>query len=120
MQPPSAKTIEVQVVVRDVGLAEELKDSNVVISCLLPGATETRFFEKAGMEDTPVGRQDKADPAKVAQDGYQALLDGDTKIVSGFMNKLQYLFADLLPDELVAKMHRRLNEPGKHNASEGA
>jgi short-subunit dehydrogenase len=103
-----------------VGLAEELRDTNVVVSCLLPGATETPFFEKADMEDTPIGRSKKADPAKVAKDGYKALLDGDAKIVSGIMNKVQYLFADILPDELVAKMHRRMAKPDPHKSSEPA
>lgn len=103
-----------------IGLAEELKDTNVVISCLLPGATDTPFFEKADMEDTKIGRSKKADPAKVAADGYEALLDGDAKVVSGLLNKVQYLFADLLPDELVAKMHRRLAEPDRHKAPQSA
>jgi short-subunit dehydrogenase len=103
-----------------VGLAEELRDSDVVVSCLLPGATETEFFKKADMEDTPVGQANKADPAKVAKDGYKALLDGDAKIVSGFMNKVQYMFADILPDELVAKMHRRMAKPPGEKASEPA
>lgn len=96
-----------------VGLATELKDSNVVITCLLPGATDTEFFERAGMKDTPVGKADKADPAKVAKDGYAALLDGETKEVSGFMSKVQYFFADILPDGLVAKMHERMAKPAK-------
>lgn len=94
-----------------VGLAEELKDRDVVVSCLLPGATDTRFFEDAGMENTNVGEGSKADPAKVARDGYDALLAGEVKEVSGFMNKVQYLFADILPDGLVAKMHRKMAEP---------
>ena len=95
-----------------VGLATELEDSNVVITCLLPGATDTEFFEHAGMEDTPVGKAKKADPAKVAKDGYAALLDGEVKEVSGFMNKVQYFFADILPDGVVAKMHERMAKPG--------
>ena len=94
-----------------VGLANELKDTNVVITCLLPGATDTDFFERAGMEEAPVAKSKKADPAKVARDGYAALLDGDVKEVSGFLNKVQYFFADILPDEVVAKMHRKMAEP---------
>ena len=94
-----------------VGLANELKESNVVITCLLPGATDTKFFDRAHMEDAPVANSNKADPAKVAKDGYEALLDGDVKEVSGLMNKVQYFFADILPDEIVAKMHRKMAEP---------
>lgn len=99
-----------------VGLSNELKKTNVVITCLLPGVTDTEFFEQADMEDTNVGQSDnKADPAKVAADGYQALLDGEVKEVSGLMNKVQYFFADILPDEIVAKMHRRMAKPGEES-----
>ena len=95
-----------------VGLANELEDSNVVISCLLPGVTDTEFFERADMEDTAVGQSDmKADPAKVAKDGYDALLDGEVKEVSGLLNKVQYFFADIMPDGLLAKMHRQMAKP---------
>jgi short-subunit dehydrogenase len=89
-----------------VGLAEELKGTPIVISCLLPGGTETPFFNKAGMEDTIIGRAPKADPSSVAHDGYRALLKGETRIVSGFMNKVMFHFADLLPAEFTAQMHR--------------
>lgn len=94
-----------------LGLANELKDTRVAVTCLLPGPTDTEFFERADMEDTKVGRQDKADPAKVAEDGYAALLSGDTQVVSGLMNKVQVMFADILPDDIVAQMHRRLAKP---------
>lgn len=95
-----------------VGLANELKATDVVVSCLMPGVTDTHFFDRAGMEDTQAGQmKNKADPAKVARDGYDALLKGETQEVSGFMNKVQDLFAGLLPDELVAQMHRRLAKP---------
>lgn len=96
------------------GLANELKDSPVVITCLLPGPTDTPFFERADLEDTEMGRADKADPRKVAEDGYKALLEGDTKIVSGFMNKVQSVFAGILPESVLAEMHRRMAEPDSH------
>lgn len=98
-----------------VGLATELKDTNVVISCLLPGVTDTEFFENADMEDdTMVGQTSmKADPAKVAKDGYEALLDGETKEVSGLMNKVQYFFADILPAGIVSRMHERMAKPDR-------
>ena len=95
-----------------VGLANELKETSVVVSCLMPGVTHTQFFDRAGMKDTQAGEmKNKADPAKVAKDGYDALLRGETQRVSGFMNKVQDVFAGLLPDELVAQMHRRLAKP---------
>ncbi|QIQ85365.1 SDR family oxidoreductase [Erythrobacter sp.] len=96
-----------------VGLAEEWKDSEVVISCLLPGAADTRFFERAGMEDTRLAESAKvplvgAEPADVAKGGYEALLKGETQDVHGFMNKLQHVFAGVLPSEVLAKMHSHL------------
>lgn len=95
-----------------VGLANELKETGVAVSCLMPGVTDTQFFDRAGMENTQAGEmKNKADPAKVAKDGYDALLKGETQEVSGFMNKVQDVFAGLLPDELVAQMHRRLAKP---------
>ena len=95
-----------------VGLHNELKETDVVVTCLLPGVTDTNFFARADMENTSAGQSDsKADPAKVAEDGYQAMLEGDTQVVSGFMNKVQTLFADILPDDLVAQMHRKMAKP---------
>ncbi len=95
-----------------VGLSNELKGTQVVISCLMPGVTDTEFFDRAGMQDTNAGKSNsKADPAKVARDGYAALLKGETQEVSGFMNKVQDIFAGILPDEVVAQMHRRLAKP---------
>ena len=93
-------------------LRDELKDTGVTVTCLMPGATETDFFDRAGMEDTPVGKQEnKADPAKVARDGYEAMKKGQSGITSGFMNKVQTLFADILPEPLLAQMSRRMAKP---------
>lgn len=93
------------------GLRNELKDTGVAVTCLLPGATETEFFDRAHMENTKVGQAKKADPAKVAADGYAAMLADDDQTVSGFMNKIQVLFADILPDTFMAQMHRKQAEP---------
>jgi short-subunit dehydrogenase len=91
------------------GLRNELQGTAVTITCLMPGPTDTDFFGRAGMEDTKVGKSDsKADPAKVARDGYDALLAGDAHVVSGFMNKVQDAFAGIIPDTVLAEMHRRM------------
>jgi len=104
-----------------IGLANELKETEVVITCLMPGVTDTEFFERADMLDTQAGQQAEqgkgADPAKVAKDGYDALLDGDTRITSGFMNKVQKVLGDILPEEVAAQMHRRMAEPGGAKSS---
>lgn len=94
-----------------VALANELEDTRLVISCLLPGATETKFFERANMDDTPIGQAPKADPAKVAEDGYDALLKGEIQEVSGLLNALQSKFADILPKELVSTLHEAIAKP---------
>ncbi|QQN74451.1 SDR family oxidoreductase [Croceicoccus sp. YJ47] len=99
------------------GLRNELKDTNVTISCLMPGVTDTQFFDRANMEDTGAGQSDsKADPAKVAKDGYEALLEGDAHVVSGFMNKVQDMFANVIPDTMLAEMHRKMAKPKKEHA----
>lgn len=94
------------------GLRNELKETDVVVTCLMPGVTDTNFFDRADMENTKAGQSgSKADPAKVAKDGYDALLAGDAHVVSGFMNKVQDVMAGLLPDTLTAELHRRLAKP---------
>jgi short-subunit dehydrogenase len=40
-------------------LREELRDTKVSVTCLMPGATETEFFARADMLDTKVGSEEK-------------------------------------------------------------
>ena len=93
-------------------LRHELKDSGVTVSCLMPGATETEFFERAGMEDTKVGQQEKDDPAKVAKDGFDAMMNGEGDVVSGWKNKIQATLANVMPAGVLAEQHRKMAEPG--------
>ena len=93
-------------------LRNELKDSGVSVSCLMPGPTDTHFFQRADMLDTKVGQQEKDDPADVAAAGYQAMVDGDAAVVAGVKNKLQAAMAHVTPDGVLAKMHRGMAEPG--------
>src|SRR6266550_60107 len=74
-------------------LREELRDTRVTVTCLMPGATETEFFRRAEMLDTKVGTTEKADPADVAKDGFDAMMAGKGGIVSGWKNKLQVVAA---------------------------
>ena len=78
-------------------LREELKDSGVTVTCLMPGATETEFFARAGMLDTKVGTDEKDDAAEVAKVGYEAMMRGDGDVVSGWKNKLQTVMANVTP-----------------------
>ncbi|NDU99798.1 SDR family NAD(P)-dependent oxidoreductase [Pseudoroseicyclus tamaricis] len=93
-------------------LRNELKETGVTVTCLMPGPTETEFFDRAHMEDTPVGEDDsKDDPAMVARAGYKAMMKGQSGVASGFMNKVQATFAGLIPDTVLAQMHRHMAEP---------
>ncbi|HEY1582214.1 MAG TPA: SDR family NAD(P)-dependent oxidoreductase [Chthoniobacterales bacterium] len=93
-------------------LRNELKDSGVTVTCLMPGPTETEFFERAGLEDTKVGSQKKDDPADVARDGFKAMMEGDGDVVSGWKNKMQAAVAHVVPASVLAEQHRKMAEPG--------
>jgi len=93
-------------------LREELRDSGVTVTCLMPGATETEFFRRADMMDTKVGTEEKDDPADVAKAGFEAMMSGESDIVTGFKNKVQTTVANVTPNELLAKQHRKMAEPG--------
>lgn len=95
-------------------LRAELKDadSNVTVTCLMPGATETNFFERAGMEDTKIGQEKKDDPVDVAKVGYEAMMNGEGDVVSGFKNKVMSTVASVTPAGVLAEQHRKKAEPG--------
>jgi short-subunit dehydrogenase len=91
----------------------ELKDTGVTVTSLMPGPTDTNFFERADMTDTRVGAGKKDDPAKVAEQGFEALMRGDDHVVAGsFMNKVQAVAGKVVPDTAKAQMHRKMAEPG--------
>lgn len=99
-----------------LGLRNELKDTGVSVTCLMPGPTDTRFFERADMMDTKVGQDEhKADPADVARTGYDALMKGEASVVHGLQNKMQAAMANILPKTASAEMHRGMAEPRKTN-----
>ena len=93
-------------------LRNELKDTGVSVTVLMPGPTDTEFFARAGMEDTAVGEGKKMDPAKVAEIGYRAMQRGDGDVVAGVMNKVQAAMAAVTPQSALAEMHRKQAEPG--------
>ena len=93
-------------------IRNEVKDSGVIITALLPGATDTDFFNKADMEESKIVQEGKlADPAEVAKDGYDALMKGDDMIISGFKNKVQVAMGNVLPDSAVAEKVHKQQEP---------
>ena len=93
-------------------LRNELKDSGVTVTVLMPGATETEFFERAHMLDTKVGTDKKDDPADVARTGYAAMLAGEGDVVAGLKNKVQAALANVTPASVLAEQHRKMAEPG--------
>ncbi len=95
-----------------VALRNELKETNITVTCLQPGATETDFFARAGLTDTKVGQQQKADPADVAKLGFDAMMKGEGDVVPGLMNKAQVAMTGVMSPDRVAEQGRKINEPG--------
>ncbi len=93
-------------------LQAELSDSAVVLTALMPGPTDTNFFRRAGMDDTPMGQGPKEDAHQVAQQGYDALRAGKTKIVGGSVaTKAMTAAAAVLPDKVKAALHKKMATP---------
>jgi short-subunit dehydrogenase len=93
-------------------LREELRDTEITVTCLMPGATETEFFERAGMMDTAVGTSKKDDAAVVAKTGFDAMMRGEGDVVTGLKNKVMSAAANVTPAGVLAKQHRGMAEPG--------
>jgi short-subunit dehydrogenase len=98
------------------GLRNELKDTGVTVTALMPGPTDTNFFHRAGMDDTNVGAHKKDDPAEVAKQGFEALMAGKDHIIAGSLStKIQGNVSKVLPDIVSAEQHRQLTEPESAN-----
>jgi uncharacterized protein len=94
-------------------LRNELKDTGVSVTCLMPGATDTEFFARADLLDTKVGSDDhKADPAEVARTGFEAMEKGEAGVVAGLSNKLRVALANVMPNSMLAEQHRKMTAPG--------
>lgn len=94
-------------------LISEVKDTGVTLTALQPGATDTDFFGKADMESSKIvqDRSSMSNAADVAKDGYEALMAGDDKVVSGFTNKAQIAMANVTPDTMLADQMKKKQEP---------
>lgn len=95
------------------GLHDEFRDTGISVTALMPGPTDTEFFRRASMIDTPLGRLPfKDDPAKTARQGYDAMLRGDQKVVaSSLASKLMGAVAHVLPDSVKAAANRLIVRP---------
>lgn len=95
------------------GIRNELKDTAISVTALMPGATETNFFHRAGLDDTAVGQSKKDDPADVAKDGFEALMAGkDLVVAHSAKTKFMEWSLEFLPETIKAEMHRKQAEPG--------
>jgi short-subunit dehydrogenase len=95
------------------GLREELRDTGVTVTVLMPGPTDTEFFDRADMGDTKLGAGPKDSADEVAAQGFEALMSGKDHVVAGSTkNKVQAVAGNVLPDTTMAAQHRRMSEPG--------
>jgi len=93
-------------------LRYELKDTGVTVTALLPAQTDTDFFERADMQDTPVGRGAKDDPADVAAQALDGLMAGKDKVeVRSLRARSQTAAAAVLPDRAKAAVQARFTRP---------
>lgn len=92
-------------------LISELKDSAVTLTVLQPGATDTDFFQKADMENSKILDTKLQDPVKVAKDGYEALMSGDDKVISGVKNKVMVGISNVMPESAVADQMNKMQQP---------
>ena len=93
-------------------LRNELKDTRITVTCLMPGATETDFFDRAGLMDTKIGASRKDDAGDVARQGFEAMLKGEGDVVTGWHNRLQTAIANITPAAMLAEQHRKQAAPG--------
>lgn len=100
-------------------IQNENKDKGVTITNLLPGLTDTDFFNKADMTRAKnvAEKSGMSSPADVAKDGYKALMAGENRVISGLMNKVQVTASNVLPDELVAANVHSQSKPVDGNES---
>ncbi len=94
-------------------IRHELDDTGVSVTSLMPGATDTDFFERADMEDTAVATGPKSSPDEVAARGFEALMTGQPQVVAGSLKeKLMTSGSGLIPDPLAAEVVAGQTRPG--------
>jgi uncharacterized protein len=99
----------------------ELRDTGVTVTALMPGPTDTDFFGRAGMDGTVVDDMAKDDPADVARDGIEALLDGEDHVVAhSWRNKVQAGLLKGMPEAAKAASHARMTKPRSGEPQPGA
>lgn len=92
-------------------LRNELQDTGVHVTVLMPGPTETEFFERSGLDEAKVGDMKKDDPARVAEQAFEAFRKNKAQVVAGGANKVQSGLAAVMPDTVKAAFHGRMTKP---------
>jgi short-subunit dehydrogenase len=102
-------------------IREELKDAGITVTALLPGPTDTDFFNKADMNQSKIveDRETLASPEEVAMDGYNALMNDEDKIISGLKNKLSVAMSNLSTDSMAAHRMAEMQKPVTENKDYG-
>ena len=97
-----------------LGLREELTGTGVTVTALLPGPTDTEFFDRADLTDTRLGASDsKDDPALVARQGFEGLMKGEASVFAGSVSsKLMGKLSAILPDAIAGRSHKPMTRPG--------
>ncbi|MEJ5961995.1 SDR family NAD(P)-dependent oxidoreductase [Pedobacter immunditicola] len=99
-------------------IREELKDTGVTVTALLPGATDTDFFNKADMNQSKIVQEEDLDDAvKVAEDGYEALMSGKDKVISGLKNKIKVGMTNIMTDSAAAHTMGEQQKPQNEEKS---
>ncbi len=100
-------------------LAKETEGTGVTITALLPGRTDTDFFFKADMTDTKEFQDHElANPEEVAKDGYEALMSGESRVISGLQNKAMVGMMNAMPDSANANQMQKNMQPSEKGADE--
>lgn len=93
-------------------LREELKDSGITVTCLLPGVTDTAIFRRSHTEDTELATEPRMDAGEVARQGFQAMMQGEDEVITGWKNKLTVAQEMVAPAERSAAATAKRTMPG--------
>lgn len=98
------------------GVREELKETGVTLTALMPGATETEFFHRAHMDETEIGVSAKDLPGDVAKAGFEAMMAGRDHVIGGsWKNTADALLARVTTETARAKEAAKGSKPGSAN-----
>ena len=92
-------------------IAEELYNTDITVTNLMPGATETEFAKVSGMDKTDLFSK-TASARKVAEDGYNGMLNGKLDVVSGITGSQKMMMAMIpfMPKKSLLKTVRKMQE----------